>query len=152
MSILKTTVVHTLAASLIAGQVGAAAAAPLPTNIAAMKSMVADSAIPVYWRGGWGWGWGVGAGAIAGLIIGGAIASSAYGAYGPYGYPYPYYGGYYGPAYYGYGPYYGYARPYGYANYGYVRPYGYGYARPYGYGYARPYGVYPRPYYRYRHY
>ena len=144
MSILKTTVVHALAGSLIAGQIGAAAAAPLPTNIAAMKSMVADSPIPVYWRGGWGWGWGagVGAGALAGLIIGGAIASSAYGAYGPYGYPYGAYGAYpranygYGPYYGGY-PSYGYARPYGYSNYGYVRPYG-AYSR-YNYGWQRPY-------------
>jgi hypothetical protein len=149
MSILKTTVVHALAASLIAGQVGAAAAAPLPTNIAAMKSMVADSPIPVYWGGGWGWGWG--AGAVAGLIIGGAIASNAYGGYGPYGYPYGYYGSY-PRAYYGYGPSYGYVRPYGYSYYGYARPYGYS-----NYGYARPYGLYPRynygwnrPYYRYR--
>jgi hypothetical protein len=31
-------------------------AAPLPTNVAAMKSMVADSSIQVRW--GWGyWGW-----------------------------------------------------------------------------------------------
>jgi hypothetical protein len=136
MSILKSTVVHALAASLIAGQIGAAAAAPLPTNIATMKSMVADSPLPVYWRGGWGWGWGLGAGALAGLIIGGAIASSTYGYYGPYGYGY---NGYYPRAYYGYGPYSGYARPYGYPSYGYARPYGYP-----SYGYVRPYGIYPR--------
>jgi len=136
MNILKSTVVHALAASLIAGQIGAAAAAPLPTNIATMKSMAADSPIPVYWRGGWGWGWGLGAGALAGLIIGGAIASSAYGPYGPYGYPYGY-SGYYPGAYYG-----GYARPYGYPSYGYARPYGYP-----SYGYVRPYGAYPRSHY-----
>jgi hypothetical protein len=114
-----------LGAALIAGQMGMAAAAPLPTHVAAMKSAAAGGPIQVQWYGGWGWG----AGAIAGAIIGGAIASSAFGYYGPpayyYGYPQPYYGGYYYPraAYY--------APDYGYPYYGY---------------YARPYAVYPRYY------
>ncbi len=128
---------YTLGAALIAGQMGMATAAPMPTNLSAMKSAV-EAPTQVYWRGGWGgWGWGWGAGAIAGALIGGAIASSAYGYYGApayyYGNPYPYaYNGYYAP-YYG-----GYYAPY----------YGYGY-------YARPYRVYApyygwrRPYYRY---
>src|SRR5262245_45843761 len=82
----------------------------------------------------------VGAGMAAG-IIGGALASRAYG-YGPYGYGY---GGY------GYGGYggYGYAPSYGYA---YAPAYSYGYAPSYGYGgYATPYSGYayaPRRVYR----
>jgi hypothetical protein len=88
-----------------------------------MKSMVADGSIQVRWGGwrggGWGYrgfgggfgyrrGWGWGAGAVAGAVIGGAIASSAYGYYGgpAYGYGGPPYGGYYPygyyPAYVGY--------------------------------------------------
>jgi hypothetical protein len=94
------------AGALIVGNVATLYAAPLPTNVASMKSMVADSSIQMIrwggWRGGgWGYrgfgGWGRGggwaAGALAGALIGGAIASSAYGYYGG-----PYYGGYY-PAY-----------------------------------------------------
>jgi hypothetical protein len=74
-------------------------AAPLPTNVAAMKSMVADGSTRVRW-GGWrgggfgGWGYrglGWGPGAVAGAIVGGAIASNAYGNYGGG----PYYGAYY---------------------------------------------------------
>ena len=68
------------------------------------------------------WGCWVGAGIAAG-IVGGALASSAY----------------------GYGPYYG----YGYApsySYGYAPSYGYGYAPAYS-GYATPY--YASPYYSY---
>jgi hypothetical protein len=97
------------AGALMACNVASLRAAPLPTNVTAIKSMVADSSIEVRWRGGWGHrgfggGWGWGAGALAGAIIGGAIASSAYGYYGG-----PYYGGYYPgyshyPAYVGYGP------------------------------------------------
>jgi len=130
------------AGAVMACNVASIHAAPLPTNVAAMKSTVADSSIQVRW-GGWrggGWGhrgfggWGWGAGALAGALIGGAIASSAYGYYGaPY---YGYYPGYsYYPAYVGYSPYYdsgpwqaiqepGAARFY--------RPYGYGW-RPWGY-------------------
>jgi hypothetical protein len=112
----------TLAGALMACNVATLDAAPLPTNLATMKSMLADSPIKVRWggwRGGWGYrgfgGWSLGANALAGAIIGGAIASSAYGYYGGYGDPYyghggPAYGGNYPgytyyPAY--YGPYYG---------------------------------------------
>lgn len=130
------------AGALLAGNVGTLHAAPLPTNVATIKSMVADSSIQVRWRGGWGHrgfgGWGWGAGALAGAVIGGAIASSAYGYYGgpAYGYGGPPYGDYY-PAYSYYpayvGPYYGsweaIQEP-GAARF--YRPYGYGW-RPWGY-------------------
>ena len=109
--------------------IGAGRTAPLPTNVAAMKGMVDNGVVEARWggwgggwRGGWGYrgwrggyggwgyrGWGA---AAAGAIVGGAIASSAYGGY-------PYYGGY------GYGYGYGYCPPGG----------GYGYAQPrYYYG------------------
>ncbi|MCC8944719.1 hypothetical protein H8A97_06235 [Bradyrhizobium sp. Arg62] len=117
--------------------IGASQAAPLPTNVAAMKGMVeSNTALQVRWGGwggwrgggwgyrgwrgtggwggyrGWGYrGWGA---AAAGAIVGGAIASSAY--YGGY----PYYGG------------------------------GYGYGDGYGYDYCPPgggYGYYARPRY-----
>jgi hypothetical protein len=129
------------AGALMACNVASLHAAPLPTNVAAMKSMVADSSIKVRWGGwrggGWGYrGFGWGAGALAGAVIGGAIASSAYGYYGA-----PYYGGYYPagysyyPAYVGYSPYYDYGpwqaiQEPGAANF--YRPYGYGW-RPRGY-------------------
>lgn len=106
-----------------------AKAAPLPTNIAAMKAMVGDDIMQVRWgyrgggwgyRGGWGgyrggWGYrGLGWGA-AGAIVGGAIASSAY-----YGGGSPYYGGYAGYPYSG-----GYGGGYGGGGYAYCPPYGY---------------------------
>jgi hypothetical protein len=100
----------------MASTVATLQAAPLPTNVASMKSMVADRSIQARfggWHGG-GWGhrgfggWdyrgrGWGGSAFAGALIGGAIASSAYGYYGGG----PYYGGYdpgysYYPAYGGY--------------------------------------------------
>ncbi|WP_024512091.1 hypothetical protein [Bradyrhizobium sp. ARR65] len=126
---------------LMACNVASLHAAPLPTNVIAMKSMVADSSIRVRWRGGgsgyrgFGGGWGWGAGALAGAIIGGAIASSAYGYYGG-----PYYGGDYSdpsyyPAYLGYGPYYDYGPWQAIQEPGaarFYRPYGYGW-RPWGY-------------------
>jgi hypothetical protein len=137
MRIWKSAIAWSLAGAVLAGQIGQATAAPLPTNVATMKAAVGDDVTQVHWRGG-GWGWGLG-GFAAGAIIGGAIASSAAYGYGPYygGYGYPGYGyGYgYAPAYYGYGPAYAYPR--------YYRPY-----RPYyGYGYYRPRAYY-RPYYR----
>jgi len=99
----------TFAGAVMAFNVASLDAAPLPTNVAATKSMVADSSIKVRWGGwrggGFGYrGFGRGAGALAGAAIGGAIASSGYGYYGG-----PYYGGYYRgysyyPAYVGYGP------------------------------------------------
>jgi hypothetical protein len=126
MSIFKAAIASTLSLALLASQLSPAAAAPLPTNVATMKSIAANGPVQVHWHGGWGWG--VGAGFLAGAVIGGAIASGGYGYYGApyyaYGYPsYPYYG-YYAPrvVYYGYEPY------YGYGAYGYYRPY-----RVYGY-------------------
>ncbi|MGY4231139.1 hypothetical protein ACVIIW_000086 [Bradyrhizobium sp. USDA 4449] len=129
MSKWKTAIACSLTAAVLAGQIGQAAAAPLPTNVATMKATVGDDVTQVYWRGrGFGWGFG---GFAAGALIGSAIAGAPYGYYGGYGYPGYGYG--YAPAYYGYGPAYpGYYRPY--------RPY-YGYR----YGYYRPYY---RPYYR----
>src|SRR5215831_8187293 len=96
------------AGALMACNVASLHAAPLPTNVAAMKSVIVDSSIKIRWGGWRGGGFGWGAGALAGAVIGGAIASSAYGYYGA-----PYYGGYYPgysyyPAYVGYSPYYDY--------------------------------------------
>lgn len=133
MRIWKTAIACSLAAAVVAGQIGRANAAPLPTNVATMKAAAGDDVTQVHWRGGWGWGLG---GLAAAAIIGGAIASSAPYDYGYYGGPYYGYG--YAPAYYGYGPAYAYPR--------YYRPY-----RPYygySYGYYRPYRVYHRHYYR----
>ena len=130
----------TFAGAVMAFNAASLDAAPLPTNVAATKSMVADSSIKVRWGGwrggGFGYrGFGRGAGALAGAEIGGAIASSGYGYYGG-----PYYGGYYRgysyyPAYVGYGPYYDYGpwqavQEPGVASF--YRPYGYGW-RPWGY-------------------
>src|SRR5579871_5489410 len=42
MSALRTSIAYTLGAAMIVGQVGMATAAPLPTHVAAMKSVVAD--------------------------------------------------------------------------------------------------------------
>jgi hypothetical protein len=75
MTVFRILVASTLSGALMASQIGPAAAAPLPTNVATMTSMVADPATQAHWHGGWGFG----AGAIAGALIGGAIASSTYG-------------------------------------------------------------------------
>ena len=135
MSIVRTAIASTFSIVLMAGQISLAPAAPLPTHVAVMKSIVAASGpTQVYWRGGWrGWGWGPGAGFLAGAIIGGAIASGGYGYYGApyysYGYPaYPSYG-YYAPR----AVYYGYGSSYGHGAYGYYGPYGVGYPRNYYY-------------------
>jgi hypothetical protein len=131
-----------------------AEAGPMPTNVAAMKSMAEQATTQVQWRGGFrgggfgyrgvgfrgggfgyrggwrgGYGYrGLGYGLAAGAIVGGAIARSAYyGGYGGYGY------GDYG---YGYPSYSYAATPY----YGYGGGYGYGsYCPPYGGGYAARY-------------
>jgi len=103
-------VAYALSGALVASQIDCAAATPLPTNVATMKSMIANLETPIYWRGGWGWRWGPGAGLFAGAVVGGAIASGAYGYYGvpyydgyryqPYGYDYSYSYSF-SPAYYG---------------------------------------------------
>lgn len=137
MSTLKTTFAVLVASAVMAGTSGSSQAAPLPTNIAAMKSMVATDTVQVRWGGwrggglgyrggfahaGWGYrglgyrgwgrrpyGWGV---AAAGAVIGGGLVSSAY--YGSSYGSYPYYG------HSGYGAGYGYDRcPPGYGAYGY---------------------------------
>jgi len=138
MRTLKMAFVGGLSGALMASNVAPLQAAPLPTNVASMKSMVADSSIQVHWRGGgWGhrgfggWGYrgrGWGAGAFAGALIGGAIASSAYG----------YYGG--GPYYGGYDPGYSYYPAYGaYGWQAIQEPGATSFYRPYGYG-GRPWG------------
>jgi len=139
MSSLRITILATAAALLGAG----AHAGPMPTNVAAMKSMVDQSTTEVRWGGGWrgggfgyrgvgfrgggwgyrgglgyrGWGYrGLGYGVAAGAIVGGAIASSAY----------------YGGGYYGGDPYDSYAA---------VPAYGYGGGYGYGSGYCPSYGA-----------
>lgn len=143
LSSLRTAILAATAALIGAG----AQAGPMPTNVAAMKSMVDQSTIEVRWGGGWhgggfgyrgvgyrggGWGyrgglgyrgWGYrggGYGVAAGAIVGGAIASRSY--YGGYG-------GYYGG---------GYPYSYSYA----AVPYGYGGDYGYGGGDCPPYGGY----------
>jgi hypothetical protein len=103
MPTFKTVFVRAFAGALMACNVATLPAAPLPTNVTAMKSMVRESSIQVQWRGwrgsGWGYrgvgGWGYrdwrwGGAALAGAVIGGMIASNAYGYYDV-----PYSNGYY---------------------------------------------------------
>jgi hypothetical protein len=129
MSIFKTAIASTFSVALMAGQVSLAA--PLPTNVATMKSIAAAGGpTRVHWRGGWG----PGAGFLAGAIIGGAIASGGYGYYGAPYYAYGYsaypYGGYYAPP----TVYYGYGSSNGHGAYGYYGPHGiYGYPQRYYY-------------------
>lgn len=142
MRTLRMALVGGFAGALMASNVATLYAAPLPTNVASMKLMVADNSIQIGW-GGWrggGWGhrgfggWGPrgggwAAGALAGALIGGAIASSAYGYYGG-----PYYGGYYpGPYYGGYYPAYSYY-PVDYGWQAIQEPGTASFYRPYGYG------------------
>jgi hypothetical protein len=115
-----------LAGALLMSIAGSAAAAPVLSSTAAIKSATAPMAVDAQWRGRWGgrgwrggWGGAVAAGVIGGLALG-AIASAPYSYYGygpSYGYT-PYYG--YAPTYYGYygAPYYG----SGYGYYGRQRP------------------------------
>src|SRR4029077_9085677 len=49
-------VAYALSGALVASQIECAAATPLPTNVATMKSMVANLETPVYWRGSRGLG------------------------------------------------------------------------------------------------
>jgi hypothetical protein len=142
MKLFKSTFVAALAITTISAVASPGQAAPLPTNVAAMKAALDTPAVQVRYgrwygggwghrgwgggyrgwghRGGWGYRGGLGLGA-AGAIVGGAIASSAY-----YGGAYPYYDGGYG-----YGGGYGggyasdYCPPQGYGGYysGYRRHY-----------------------------
>jgi hypothetical protein len=145
-SSLRTAILAAASGLLSAG----AQAGPMPTNVAAMKSMVDQSTTEVRWGGGWrgggfgyrgvgfrgggwgyrggGWGYrGLGYSLAAGALVGGAIASSSY--YGGYG---GYYGGGYPSYSYAAVPSYSYGGGYGYG-------YGGSYCPPYG-GYARYYG------------
>jgi len=159
MSILrKAAIAACVAAGALAIGALTAAAGPLPTNIAAMKTAASTDVVQARWggHGGWGgggWGrggWGRGGGWFPGAVVGGLAAGLALGSYGyGYGYPYDYgyggYGGYY-PASYGYGGYY----PASYGYYG--RPYYAGYSGGYGGYYGRYYGrrYWARPYSGYR--
>jgi hypothetical protein len=146
-----------------------AQAGPMPTNVAAIKSMVDQNTTEVRWRGGgygyrgvgyrgggYGYrgglgyrgvgyrGYGLGYGVAAGAIVGGAIARRSYYGYsGGYGYSsgYPSYG-YASVPRYGYGGYGGYG--YGYPAYRYAAVPQYGYGGGYGYGtaYCPPYSGY----------
>lgn len=133
MSIVKALLAVPVAAVAMAGVTTGAEAAPLPTNVAAMKAIVARDTLHVRWgwgggwRGGWhggwghvgwgrpgwgyrGWGyrsWGVGP-VAAGAVIGGALASGAY--YDSY--PDYYGGGYADQGCYPYGGGYGYSPAY----------------------------------------
>ena len=89
------------AAAIALSAIGQAAAAPVLSNTAALKSAATDHVTEVRWRAGPA----IAAGAIAGLALGAAAASA-------------------NPYYYGYGPGYGYAPSYGYyaPDYGYAYP------------------------------
>ena len=96
MRFAKTLARPALGAIAVICSIATAQAAPLPTNIEAMKAVSADDTVQqVRWggnsRGGvgypvYGYGYRPGAGVAAGAIVGGAIAGSAYYGYG--GYPY----------------------------------------------------------------
>ena len=104
MPTFKIVFVCAFAGALMACNVATLHAAPLPTNVTAIKSMVAESSIQVRvvrpWRGGewgyrgvggWGYrGWRGGGAALAGAVVGGVVASNAYGYYDV-----PYSNGYY---------------------------------------------------------
>jgi hypothetical protein len=133
MSALKTSPVAAASLALVIGSTSPGQAAPLPTNVDMIKSALISNVAQVQWggwrggwHGGWGgvrpWGWGLGA-ATAGVIVGGAIASSAY----PYG-GYAYYDTY---AYDGCGPYGGCYPAYGYGTVYYPAPVYGGYGYPY---------------------
>lgn len=83
MSIWKTAIACSLATAVVAGQIGQATAAPLPTNVATMKAAAGGDVTPVYWRGR-GFGWALG--------YGYRRYYRPYRSY--YGYYRPYYGGY----------------------------------------------------------
>jgi hypothetical protein len=122
---LRTAILAATAALLGAG----AQAGPMPTHVAAMKSMVDQNTTEVRWGGGGfgyrgvgfrggGWGYrGIGYGVAAGAIGGGAIASRTY-----------------------YGGYSGYYSGYPSCSYAAVPNYGYGGGYGYGSDYCEPYG------------
>ena len=131
MSVLKISIGSAIAIAMMAATPTPSQAAPLPTNIGTIKSMLTDNITPVRWVGGWrggwggrGWGyrgWGRPAwGALAaGAVIGGALAAGAY------------YGGGDSYAYSGYGGY----DCYGYGGYGGCPGYGGRYYPGSAYGY-----------------
>jgi hypothetical protein len=149
MRSLKLALAASFAIASLAGAGSRANAAPLPTHVATMKSMLAGNTVEVRWGWGGGWrgggwggrGWGGGGwgyrgfgrrglgwgAAAAGAVIGGALVSGAY--YG--GSPYYSTGGYYSAPSYGYG---------GYGGYG-------AYGGGYGYESCSPYGSYGQRYY-----
>ena len=155
LSSLRTAILAATAALLSAG---GAQAGPMPTNVAAMKSMVDQSTTEVRWGGGWGggfgyrgvgyrgggWGYRGGYGYRGGLgyrgwgyrglgygVAAGAIVGGAIASRGYYG---DYYGG---------DPYDSYAAvPYGYGGGYYGGGYGYGSSYGYGSGNCPPYGGY----------
>lgn len=138
MTRLKIAGLSWLAGAIMQASLGTAHSAPLtPLSLAAKPKADNVEQVRYYRWGGWG------AGALAGAVIGSAIAA-------PY-----YYGGYYPYRYGGYYPYSGYTNSYGYSSYGYS-PYYSGYPAYYGRSYYR--GSYPyarrsygyRPYYRAR--
>ena len=124
-----------------------AQAGPMPTNVAAIKSMVDQNTTEVRWRGGGGYGYrgvgyrgggygyrgglgyrgvgyrgyGLGYGVAAGAIVGGAIARRSY---------------------YGYSGGYGYSSGYPAYSYAAVPQYGYGGGYGYGTAYCPPYSGY----------
>src|SRR5712671_5901022 len=149
MSILrKAAIAACVAAGALTTGAFSAAAGPLPTNIAAVKTAASTDVVQARWggHGGWGgggWGrggWGRGGGWFPGAaVVGGLAAGLALGGYG-YGDGYPYDSGY------GYGGYY--PASYGYYGGPYYASYGGGYGGYYGRYYGRRYWA--RPYWGYR--
>ena len=68
MRIFRMAFVSGFVGALMAGNVATLHAAPLPTNVTSMKSMVADNSIQVRWDGWRGGGWGY-RGFGGGLVI-----------------------------------------------------------------------------------
>jgi hypothetical protein len=154
MKLVKAALVAALAVATIGTVASPGQAAPLPTNVGAMKAALDTPVVQVrygrgYGGGGWGrrgWGgyrvggyrgygrWGLGAAAVGAAVVGGAIARSGY-----YGDAYPYYGG-------------GYAQGGDDASDDYASGYyasdnyGSGYCHPSGYGQYYP-GYGPRRHY-----
>ena len=69
MPTFKMVFVCAFAGALIACNVAPLHAAPLPTNVTAMKSMVGESSIQVQWRGWRGGGWDTGASEVGAIAV-----------------------------------------------------------------------------------